>query len=141
MWVEWVENGQNKLADQFLPNSPKKNFLKDDNHLQQYSLLIRNIISICVVYICNTFLPGCLIHIKKSSGYAVSPLRRFHSFLIQTYQLIPTEYVSSLVLINIRSKVFMPHEYTDEIPHWYRKPFSLMSKVKSCLLKGLAKLC
>ena len=45
---------QSKLADQVLQNSPspppqkKKNCLRDDNHLQQYLLLIRNIISICV---------------------------------------------------------------------------------------------
>ena len=126
-----------------LPPPQKKNCLKDDNHLQQYSLLIRNIISICVVYICSTCLFGCLVPIKKSLtlntlGYAVSPLKEFHSFLIQQYQLIPTEYVPSLVLIDIHSQVFMPHGYTDDISHSYRKSFSLMSKVKSCLLKLLA---
>ena len=31
----------------------------------------------------------------------------------------------------------MPHGYTDDIPHGYRKSFSLMGKVKSCLLKSL----
>ena len=41
----------NELANQVLPNPPppkKKYCLKDDNHLQQYSLLISNIISIIV---------------------------------------------------------------------------------------------
>ena len=46
-------------------------------------------------------------------------------------------YISSLVLKDIHSQVFMPHGYTDDIPHRYRKSFSLMGKVKSCLLKGL----
>ena len=130
MWVE--------LADQVLPNPspPKKKYcLKDDNHLQQYSLLIRNIISICEVYICRTCLFGCLVPIKNQ-GYAVSSLRGFYSFLIQTYQLIPTEYVLSLVLIDIYSQVFMPHGYTDDTPHGYRKSFGLIGKVKSILLKG-----
>ena len=65
----------------------------------------------------------------------------YRLFLIQTYQLIPTEYVSSLVLIDIQSQVFMPHGYTDDMPLGYRKSFSLSGKVKSCLLKGLAELC
>ena len=38
----------------------------------------------------------------------------------------------------IHSQVFMPHGYTDDIPQGYRKSFSLMGKVKSCMLtKGL----
>ena len=52
------------------------------------------------------------------------------------YQLIPTEYVLSLVLIDIHSQVFMPHGYTDDTPHGYRKSFGLIDKVKSILLKG-----
>ena len=48
---------------------------------------------------------------------------------MQTYQLISTEYVSSLVLIDIHSQVFMPNGY--------RKSFSVIGKVKSCLL-GIA---
>ena len=31
----------------------------------------------------------------------------------------------------------MPHRYTDDTPHKYRKSFSLMGKVKSCLNKGV----
>ena len=63
MWVEMGGNDQNELADQVLPNSlapPKKNkhCLKDDNHLQQHSLLISNIISIIVRYISAE--PACL---------------------------------------------------------------------------------
>ena len=50
--------------------------------------------------------------------------------------LISTEYDLSLVLIDIHSQVFMPNEYTDDIPHGYRKSFGLIGKVKSFLLKG-----
>ena len=53
-----------------------------------------------------------------------------------TYQLIPTEYVISLVLIDIHPQVFMPHGYTDDTAHGYRKSFGLIGKVKSILLKG-----
>ena len=69
---------------------------------------------------------------------AVSSLRGFHSFFIQTYQLISTEYVLPLVLIDIQSQVFMPHGYTDDTLHRYRKSFSLIGKVKSLFTKGLA---
>ena len=47
-----------------------------------------------------------------------------------------TEYVLSLVLIDIHSQVFMPHGYTDDTPHGYRKSFGLIGKVKRILLKG-----
>ena len=49
---------------------------------------------------------------------------------------MPTEYVISLVLIDIHSQVFMPHGYTDDTPHGYRKSFGLIGKVKSFLVKG-----
>ena len=58
---------------------------------------------------------------------------QFHSFLIQTYRIIPTEYLSSPALKDIHSQVFIPHGYTDDIPHGCRKSFTLMGKVKSCL--------
>ena len=47
---------------------------------------------------------------------------------------ISTEYVSSLVLIDIHS-CLMGTDYT---PHGYRKSFSLMGEVKRCLPKVLA---
>ena len=37
---------------------------------------------------------------------------------------------------DIHSRVFMPHRYTDDINHGYRKSFSLMGKVKS-FIKGV----
>ena len=64
-------------------------------------------------------------------------MRGFHSFLIQTYQLISTEYVLPLVLIDIHSQVFMPNGYTDDILHGYRKSFGLIGNLlKAFLLKG-----
>ena len=65
-------------------------------------------------------------------------MRGFHSFLIQTYQLISTEYVLPLVLIDIHSQVFIPRGYTDDTLHGYRKSFGLIGKVKSFFTKGLA---
>ena len=84
----------------------------------------------------DVWYPLKIINTLYKDNYAVSSLRGFHSFLILTYQLIPTEYVISLVLIDIHSQVFMPHGYTDDTPHGYRKSFGLIGKVKSFLLKG-----
>ena len=71
-------------------------------HLQQYLLLVRNIISICVVYICSTYLFRCLVPIKNhpilmricssTNGISFIPHSNIstHSYWI---------YVSSLALV------------------------------------------
>ena len=60
-----------------------------------------------------------------------------HSNISAQYLLNMYNYILTGTHRYIHSQVFMLHGYTDDIPHGYRKSFSLMGKVKSCLLKGL----
>ena len=104
--------------------------------LNKCSLLMRIVISICVVYTCTTYLSGYLKSIKKSS---IFPQKGCHSFLFK--------HIESYLLnmhFHWYSQIFT-HRYLcvmgiDHIPHRYRKSFSLIGKVKSCLIKVLAEL-
>ena len=95
----------------------------------------------CVVYICSTSLFGCLVLLKNHQNFkiVIRICSEGISYICHSNRSAHAHYIcSSLVLIDIHAQVFTPHRYSDDIPHGYRKSFSLMGKVQSCSLNVLA---